>query len=164
MIHRHFHPLDQTAFQRLDHGPSLKGILFPFKGKGELIDCANRHEQLRDNLIHLARHELLPQSRTFPLALLPIHFGLQTTGAGTAFLRWRNLDRSAMGVSLWAEVIRHPATPAQLIADLYQMELQRLAINMQISLMHTISKQARECAQKAAWAEAIYQQRTPSQP
>ena len=160
MIQKHFNSLDHTAFQRLDHGPSLKGFLFPFKGKGPFAACSNQHEQLRDQLISLARHELLPQSRTFPLALLPIHFGMQTTGAGTAFLRWRNLDRSVMGVSLWADVMRHRATPGHLIDDLYQMELQRLAINMQISLVHTISRQAHECAQKAAWAEAIYQQRT----
>ncbi|CAK7009295.1 DUF3158 family protein [Saezia sanguinis] len=162
MTTQHFKPLEHTAFQRLDHAAFLKGFLFPFKGKGPFEACSNRHEQLRDSLISLARHELLPQSRTFPLALLPIHFGMQSTGAGTSFLRWRNLDRSAMGVSLWADVIQHPATPAHLIADLYAMELQRIAINMQISLVHLISKQARECAHKAEWAQAIYQQRIHS--
>ena len=156
----YFKPLDHTAFHRLAHGASLKGILFPFKGKGQFDDCANRYERLRDDLIGLAQHELMPQSRTFPFALLPIQLGMQTTGAGTAFLRWRKVDRSAMGTSLWAGLITSPSTSQRLVADLYAMELQRIAINMQISLVHSISKQARECALKAEWAEAIYQQRT----
>jgi len=157
-----FKPLDHTAFSRLDHGASLKGILFPFKGKGQFEACSNRHEHLRDNLIHLAQHELLPQSRTFPFGLLPIQWGMQTTSAGTAFLRWRKVDRSAMGSSLWAALMTSPSTPRRLIADLYAMELQRIAINMQISLMHSISKQAHACAHKAEWAETIYQQRIHS--
>ncbi|OTH15430.1 integrase, partial [Pseudomonas aeruginosa] len=30
-----FRPLQQTAFQALQHSASLKGLLKPFKGKGE---------------------------------------------------------------------------------------------------------------------------------
>jgi len=158
----HFKTLDHTAYLKLDHGASLKGFLFPFKGKGQFATCANRHEHLRDDLIHLAQHELMPQSRTFPFALLPIQLGLHTSSSGTAFLRWRKVDRSAMGATLWAGLITHPSTPHSLIADLYAMELQRIAINMQISLAHSISKQARECAHKAEWAQSIYQQRIHS--
>jgi hypothetical protein len=35
------------------------------------------------------------------------------------------------------------------------MEAQRLVLNMQISLLHTLARQARECASKLAWAEAV---------
>lgn len=157
MTLKYFKPLDQTAFLGLDHGAFLKG---PFKGKGPFERCANQHEQLRNDLIHLAQHKLVPQSRTYPFGLLPIQWGMQTTGTGTAFLRWRKVDRSAMGTSLWADLITSPSTPHHLIAELYAMELQRIAINMQISLMHSISKQARECALKAQWAKDIYEQCT----
>jgi hypothetical protein len=39
------------------------------------------------------------------------------------------------------------------------MELQRIALNMQISLVHTIGRQAAECAEKMAQADAVYRER-----
>ena len=35
-----FRPLQQEAFQRLQQAASLKGLLKPFKGKGELTGLA----------------------------------------------------------------------------------------------------------------------------
>ncbi|MCV6462279.1 DUF3158 family protein, partial [Pseudomonas aeruginosa] len=39
---------------------------------------------------------------------------------------------------------------------LYEMELQRITLNMQISLIHSIGKQAAECAEKMGQAEAEF--------
>ena len=64
-----------------------------------------------------------------------------------------------MGVALWEEMIADPATPASLIDDLYAMELQRIILNMQISLTHSIARQALDCAGKIDQAEAAYQRR-----
>ena len=64
-----------------------------------------------------------------------------------------------MGVSLWEQLIEHSNTPIALAHELYGLELQRIALNMQISLAHCIARQARECAQKMAQADAIYQRR-----
>ncbi len=119
---------------------------------------ANQCTSLRDDLIALAQRHVLQQASVYPFRLLPIHLAQQTTGAGTAFLRWRNLDRSSMGVALWEELINSAATPATLIDDLYTLELQRIVLNMQISLTHSIARQASECASKMARADAIYQQ------
>jgi hypothetical protein len=41
------------------------------------------------------------------------------------------------------------------------MELQRIALNMQISLTHSIARQALDCAGKMAQAEATYHRRVP---
>ncbi len=41
------------------------------------------------------------------------------------------------------------------------MEVQRIVLNMQISLLHTLGRQAHECANKVAQAESIYLQRIP---
>jgi hypothetical protein len=155
---RLFDTLESTDFQRLEHAASLKGFLKPFKGKGELERWASQCEGLRDDLIRLAQR-LVSQATTYPFSLLPVLLAQQTTGAGTAFLRWRNADRSAMGVSLWAELVNHPITPAPLLPELFALELQRIALNMQISLTHSIARQASECAEKMAQAEAIYQRR-----
>jgi len=139
---RRFVPLEQTAFQRLEHATYLKGLLKPFKGKGDLETWASECEALRDALIALAERSILPQARRPPFNRLPVYLAQQTTGAGTTFLRWRNLDRSAMGVALWDVLLDDPGTPASLIDDLYAMELQRIALNMQISLLHTLARQA----------------------
>ena len=154
-----FIPLAQADFQRLEHAGYLKGLLQPFKGKGSLETWANRCMVLRDELMVLAQRQVLPQARAYPFNLLDVQLAQQTTGAGTTFLRWRNLDRSAMGVALWELLLDRPATPAALIADLYAIELQRIVLNMQISLTHSIARHAQECASKMAHAEATYLRR-----
>lgn len=156
---RHFRPLEQADFQRLQHAPYLKGLLKPFNGKGSLETWANQCTALRDDLIALAQRHVLQQTSAYPFRLLPIHLAQQTTGAGTTFLRWRNLDRSAMGVTLWSDLVTTSATPERLVGDLYAIELQRIALNMQISLLHTLSRQAQECASKMARAETVYLRR-----
>ena len=156
---RRFTPLEQTDFQRLEHAASLKGLLKPFKGKGSLETWANDCAALRDDLIALAQRRVLSQARAHPFSLIGVQLAQQTTGAGTTFLRWRNLDRSCMGVALWEALLANHATPPSLIDDLYAMELQRIALNMQISLTHSISRQAIECADKVAQAEAVYLRR-----
>lgn len=157
-ITRFFKPLEQHAFLSMEQSASLKGLLKPFKGKGALEELANVCEQLRDQLMSLARQQVLSQAKAYPFALLPIQLAQQTTAAGTAFLRWRTVDRSRMGVHLWDELIGSKKTPSHLKNDLLSIEIQRISLNMQISLLHSIIKQARECAEKVAHAEMIYQQ------
>ncbi|MBV2205769.1 MAG: DUF3158 family protein [Pseudomonas sp.] len=158
---RRFHPLEQPDFQRLEHTASLKGLFpfKPFKGKGALTEWASQCHALRDDLIELAQRRVLEQANAYPFCLLPVELAQQTTGAGTVFLRWRRPDRSAMGVALWQALITSPATPDTLIDDLYAMEIQRIVLNMQISLLHTLGRQAQACASKAALAESSYLQR-----
>ena len=154
-----FVALEQADFQRLEHAGYLKGLLQPFKGKGSLETWASHCTALRDGVIGLAQRRVLPQARAYPFSLLGVQLAQQTTGAGTTFLRWRNLDRSSMGVALWEALLANPATPASLIDELYAIELQRIVLNMQISLTHSIARQALECANKAAQAEAAYLRR-----
>ncbi|MAC34757.1 DUF3158 family protein [Parahaliea mediterranea] len=154
-----FSPLEQPAFQQLEQAAYLKGLLKPFKGKGSLEDWASQCITLRDGLIGLAQRHVLTQARRTPFSLLGVQLAQQNTGAGTTFLRWRNLDRSAMGVALWEGLIADPATPASLIDDLYAMELQRITLNMQISLTHSIARQAVDCAAKIQRAQTVYHRR-----
>ena len=154
-----FTPLEQADFQRLEHAAYLKGLLKPFKGKGSLETWASQCMALRDDVIALAQQRVLTQARAYPFSRLDVQLAQQTTGAGTIFLRWRNLDRSSMGVALWESLLARPTTPASLIDDLYAIELQRIVMNMQISLTHSIARQALECASKMAQAEAIYLRR-----
>ncbi|WEQ55764.1 DUF3158 family protein [Komagataeibacter nataicola] len=150
----HFTPLEHTDFQRLEHAVYLKGLLQPFKGKG-LETWASQCSALRDDLIGLAQRRILAQADRYPFALLGVQLAQQPTGAGTTFLRWRNRDRSKMGVALWQALMADPTTPASLLDDLHAMESQRITLNMQISLLHTLARQARDCADKLAEADAV---------
>ena len=161
---RYFRGLQQGAFMRLEHAASLKGLLKPFKGKGDLEAWASQCFAMRDELIGLAQRQVLQQAGGHPFHLLPVELAQQTTGAGTTFLRWRRNDRSAMGVALWQELMASTSTPVNLLADLHAIELQRITLNMQISLLHTLGRQAQECASKAAAAEDAYLRRLASIP
>ncbi len=44
---------------------------------------------------------------------------------------------------------------------MHAIELQRITLNMQISLLHTLGRQAQECASKAAEAEDAYPRLRP---
>ena len=161
---RYFQGLQQAAFMKLEHAASLKGLLKPFKGKGDLETWASQCFAMRDELIDMAQRQVLQQAVGHPFHLLPVELAQQTTGAGTAFLRWRKNDRSAMGVALWQELMVSTGTPVNLLADLHAIELQRITLNMQISLLHTLGRQAQECASKAAEAEDAYLRRLKSIP
>ena len=161
---RYFQGLQQAAFMKLEHAASLKGLLKPFKGKGDLEAWASQCFAMRDELISLAQRQVLQQAVGHPFHLLPVELAQQTTGAGTAFLRWRKHDRSAMGVALWQELMASTGTPVNLLAELHAIELQRITLNMQISLLHTLGRQAQECASKAAKAEDAYLRRIASIP
>ncbi|MFU3232333.1 DUF3158 family protein [Pseudomonas aeruginosa] len=161
---RYFRRLEQPAFMRLEHAASLKGLLKPFKGKGDFEAWASQCFAMRDELIALAQRQVLPQACGHPFHLLPVELAQQTTGAGTTFLRWRKHDRSAMGVALWQELMASPSTPVNLLHDLHEIELQRVMLNMQISLLHTLGRQAQECASKAAQADSTYLRRLASVP
>ena len=156
---RYFQGLQQAAFMKLEHAASLKGLLKPFKGKGDLETWASQCFAMRDELIDMAQRQVLQQAVGHPFHLLPVELAQQTTGAGTAFLRWRKHDRSAMGVALWQELMASTGTPINLLAELHAIELQRITLNMQISLLHTLGRQAQECASKAAKAEDAYLRR-----
>lgn len=152
----YFKPLEHDAFFALEHAPSLKGL---FKGKGAQSSLASEYEELRDQLICLGREHVLKQVKAYPFALLPIELAMQTTGAGTAFLRWRKRDRSAMGVYLWDEIMKSASVSTNLTHDLYAIEIERITLNMQISVVHTIVRRLKECAEKEVHANEIYQKR-----
>lgn len=153
---RHFEVLQRDDFMKLEHAASLKGLLKPFKGKGALDEWASECFALRDRLISGPQTRVLMQARGYPFNLLPIELAQQTTGAGTHFLRWRTPDRSVMGVALWQELMANSTTPVTLLDDLLAIEQTRITMNMQVSLLHTLGRQARECANKMAQAEGVY--------
>jgi len=153
-----FRPLQQDAFQQLQQAASLKGLLKPFKGKGELTQFAALCRDQESGLKALAQG-VLEQARRYPFTLVPVRLTEQNTQAGTQFLRWQQVTDRRMGVGVWADMMGSPRTPESMLQDLYAMELQRITLNMQMSLVHSIAKQAAECAEKMCQAEAVYMAR-----
>jgi hypothetical protein len=156
MTPHYFRSLAQDDFDQIKHTAYLKGLLRPFKGKGELDDWAIQCCALRDGLIDLAHTRIFSQARHYPFNLLNAQMTPHITGAGMTYLRWRNPERTTMGVALWQQCIENQATPNLLIGDLFALEQQRIALNMQISLTNTLARQARECAAKMGEAEVVY--------
>lgn len=154
-----FQSLQQTDFSSLQHAASLKGLLKPFKGKGELDLLAEQCRALEGSLNALAQDRVLAQASRYPFTLLPVRLTKQATSAGPVFLRWQQTGTRAMGVQLWRNLVKAPRTPAFLLQDLHALELQRIALNMQISLIHSIARQATECAEKMAQADTAYRER-----
>lgn len=157
MALHYYKPLVQSDLEQLQHAAYLKGLFKPFKGKGCLEDWASECFALRNALMALAQERILTQVRRYPFNLLAAQLTSHSTGAGTTFLRWRSPDRTAMGVSMWQQCIENEATPNLVIDDLYALEQQRIVLNMQIGLIHTLARQANDCASKMAYAEEIYQ-------
>jgi len=153
-----FRPLQQDAFQRLQHSASLKGLLKPFKGKGELAQFAQQCREMEVGLQVLAQG-VLEQTKRPPYNLMPVRLMEQRTPTGTIFLRWQNVVNRKMGVGTWAQMVTMPRTPESMLHDFYTLELQRISLNMQMSLMHSMVRQALECAQKMSHAEAVYSAR-----
>lgn len=153
-----FQPLQQEAFQRLQQAASLKGLLKPFKGKGELAQFVDLCRAQESELKALSQ-EVLGQARRYPFTLVPVRLTEQITKSGTQFLRWQQVTDRRMGVAVWAGMMSSRKTPETLLHDLYLMELQRITLNMQMSLLHSIGKQAAECVEKMGQAEAVYEAR-----
>lgn len=64
-----------------------------------------------------------------------------------------------MGVAQWQALLLAPITPAVMVPTLYQLERQRILLNAQISLTHSLAQLAHNTLDKLAHAERIHQQR-----
>ena len=94
-----FETLTQDAYRQLEHAASLKGLLKPFKGKGELEHLAQMAREIEAQLCDLME-AVVQQAGQPPYSLLDIRLVLQNTSAGSTFLRWRTRDFARMGVSV----------------------------------------------------------------
>ncbi|NCE89639.1 DUF3158 family protein [Pseudomonas sp. L13] len=153
--------LTPDAYRQLEHAASLKGLLKPFKGKGELEHLAQVargiEAQLRRLMEAVAQHTEQP-----PYSLLDTRLVLQNTNAGSTFLRWRTRDFARMGVAVWERQVSNKALPQTVHEGLHRFECERIALNLQMSVVHSLYRQASTCAIKMASAERLLRQFTPA--
>lgn len=156
-VNNYFDLLAQNVYRGIEHAASLKGLLKPFKGKGAFEDLAQQARQIEQQLERLM-DETLSRAARSPYCLLDARLVKQTSACGTTFLRWRTRDFSRMGVDLWEELMRNPTLPPLVLQVLHEFETARITLNMQMSVVHTLRRQALDCEQKMASAELALSQ------
>ncbi|MCP2072805.1 UNVERIFIED_ORG: hypothetical protein J2Y77_002241 [Pseudomonas lini] len=154
-----FEALTPDAYRQLEHAASLKGLLKPFKGKGELEHLAQVAKEIEAQLCHLME-TVVQQTGQPPYSLLDIRLVLQNTSAGSTFLRWRTRDFARMGVAVWERQASNKALPQAVREGLHLFECERIALNLQMSVVHSLYRQALTCAIKMASAERLLRQLT----
>ncbi|CRM57260.1 DUF3158 family protein [Pseudomonas sp. 25 R 14] len=153
--------LTPEAYRHLEHATSLKGLLKPFKGKGELEQLAQVASVIQVQLGQLME-ALVQRASQPPYSLLDMRLVLQNTRAGSRFLRWRTRDYARMGVVVWERQISNHALPQRVREGLGHFESERIALNLQMSVMHSLHRQATSCATKMASAERLLRLFTPT--
>lgn len=151
--------LTSDAYRQFEHAASLKGLLKPFKGKGELEHLAQVARNIEAQLCHLMATVVQRAGRS-PYSLMDIRLVLQNTSAGSTFLRWRSRDFSRMGVGVWERQLCNKSLPQVVREGLHQFECERIALNLQMSVVHSLYRQAATCAVKMASAEELLRQFT----
>ncbi|HJH22693.1 MULTISPECIES: DUF3158 family protein [Pseudomonas] len=154
-----FDALTPDAYRQLEHAASLKGLLKPFKGKGELEHLAQVAREIEAQLRHLME-AVVQQAGQPPYSLLDIRLVLQNTSAGSIFLRWRTRDFTRMGVAVWERQVGNQTLSQVVREGLHRFECDRIALNLQMSVVHSLYRQASTCAIKMASAERLLRQLT----
>ena len=142
--------LSAEAYRELAQGASLKGLLKPFKGKGELQQFAETILRLRTQVAELMAVMLAIMAQP-PFSLLGLV--VQHSATGTDFLRWRSPDFLRMGVQVWQEAVVQPRLHPELRQALYQLETNRVVLNLQMSSLQSLYRQAITGASKLEAAE-----------
>ena len=151
--------LTPDAYRQFAHAAFLKGLLRPFKGKGELEHLAQVARDIEAQLCQLME-AVMQQAGRAPYSLLDMRLVRQNTGAGSTFLRWRTRDFARMGVAVWERQVANPALSPTMREGLHQLECERIALNLQMSVVHSLFRQASTCAIKMASAEQVLRQLT----
>lgn len=125
--------------------PSLKGLLKPFKGKGEyeallaeIENCVTRLEMMGDRLINETKEKL-------PIKYLPFNLSSRKLKNGSVYLTWRHTRTeiiegkhkrvSVEGKKLILDAIKSDSPLSQDEKKfLIEMENDRLTLNMQMRM------------------------------
>lgn len=148
------HCLSSEDYREFEHSASLKGLLKPFKGKGELFQFAGTIKQLRGELETLMAAMLAIMAQP-PFSLLELRLSVQHSSQGACFLRWRSPDFKRMGVEVWEQVMEHPLLQPELRQALYQLEANRIVLNLQMSSLNSLYRQVLTGALKHAYADDV---------
>ena len=147
--------LSADAYREFEQGASLKGLLKPFKGKGDLQQFAETILRLRTRVSGLMGGMLTIMAQP-PFSLLDLRLVVQHSASGTDFLRWRSPDFQRMGVQVWQQAMALPHLATPLRKALYQLEVNRVTLNLQMSSLQSLYRQAETGVSKLDAADTIF--------
>ncbi|MFB4390393.1 MULTISPECIES: DUF3158 family protein [unclassified Pseudomonas] len=148
------HCLSSETYREVEQSASLKGLLKPFKGKGELLQFAETLQHLRHQLEALMTGMLAIMAQP-PFSLLELRMSVQHSSQGACFLRWRSPDFKRMGVEAWVQAMKHPLLLPDLRQALYQLEANRVVLNLQMSSLNSLYRQVIAGAIKLGHADDV---------
>ncbi|EAB6380435.1 TPA: DUF3158 family protein [Salmonella enterica] len=149
-----YQSLTDEDYKMLAYVSSLKGLLKPFKSKGELLESNAR--SVREMMEPLMQR-LIQSARRYPVRQLPLIFTIGPAPSSANFLRWRNQQNNKSGTPAFSNLIGDPRIPQRARDALLEIERDRIVFNMQMSILTFIIRQARECQEKMEQAEKLYQ-------
>ena len=152
--------LSTDAYRQFEQGASLKGLLKPFKGKGELQQLADTALRLETQVAELMS-VLLAIVAQPPFSLLDLRLVVQRSAAGTNFLRWRSRDFNHMGALVWQRAMAQPQLAQSVREALLQLEVNRITLNLQMSSLHSLHRHATASAIKLQAAETLFDHSPP---
>ncbi len=150
-----YQPLADDDYKMQVYVSSLKGLLKPFKSKGELELLESNARAAREMMEPLMRR-LIQSARRYPVRQLPLIFTIGPAPSGANFLRWRNQQNNKTGTLAFCHLIGDPKVPQRARDTLLEIEKDRIVFNMQMSVLTFIIRQARECQEKVEQAERLH--------
>lgn len=150
-----YQSLVDEDYKMLAYVSSLKGLLKPFKSKGELELLESNARSVREMMEPLMQR-LIQSARRYPVRQLPLIFTVGPAPSGANFLRWRNQQNNKSGTPAFSNLISDPKIPQRARDALLEIERDRIVFNMQMSVLTFIIRQARECQEKMEQAEKLY--------
>ncbi|MDY3123093.1 MAG: DUF3158 family protein [[Actinobacillus] rossii] len=72
----------------------------------------------------------------------------KSSSSGGTFLRWRSMNHTGTGETVWHPLLTDKNVPEPLRNQLVAVEKDRILVNMQVSIFNYILRQLSECASK----------------
>ena len=110
--------VEQAPYYKVKQAPpSLKGLLKPFKGKGDYVVLEQQMIEAREGIAAMI-DEIVEMWAKPPFSLLAIQAGTQASPSGAHHLRWRSRGRAQrMGFGVWAKAMQDKQTPEDLLEE-----------------------------------------------
>lgn len=144
-------------YKHLAHNSSLKGLLKPFKGKGDYQELEEIARDAQDKLLVIMKR-LVTLTESHQIAHQRMTLRLHRADSGQNYLRWRtfyNAAKRPSGDQLWKNIVTDQLTSPQVKNNLLILERQRITLNMQAACVQAMISQALKGQRKLGVAEQL---------
>ncbi|MFC0323657.1 DUF3158 family protein [Gallibacterium melopsittaci] len=135
---------------------ALKMLFNPIQSADDYTILKQYIEESRNELFKMAQ-SILYAAKSYPLNHLPIIFIIDSqNSSGGKFLRWRDQSNGRSGKYAWDKLIINNHVPIEIRSALRDLEKDRIAFNMQMSILNFILRQCRECSLKIQEIDTLF--------